>query len=146
VRANARAAECAAASFRRRWRRCVLADPEIGQEDCLRAARACGGAGEHSCDKLLAAVVDWAKVKVALCTYAWSRLGERGLAKGAPGRHQIQMKETYLIDLKRSEEELLALMSHKHRQYIRKAERDGVSVGRVTTIISGRCTRFLGDR
>jgi lipid II:glycine glycyltransferase (peptidoglycan interpeptide bridge formation enzyme) len=41
------------------------------------------------------------------------------------------MSATYTIDLRRTEAELLEPMSHKHRQYIRKSERDGVTVVRV---------------
>jgi peptidoglycan pentaglycine glycine transferase (the first glycine) len=48
-------------------------------------------------------------------------------------RHHLQMFATYTIDLEKSEEELLAAMSRKHRQYIRGSERDGVSVRRETT-------------
>jgi lipid II:glycine glycyltransferase (peptidoglycan interpeptide bridge formation enzyme) len=40
------------------------------------------------------------------------------------------MPETYVVDLRGSEEQILGPMSHKHRQYIRKSERDGVSVVR----------------
>ncbi len=46
--------------------------------------------------------------------------------------HNIQLPETYTIDLAKSEEDLLEPMSRKHRQYIRKSQRDGVMVERVT--------------
>lgn len=42
--------------------------------------------------------------------------------------HAIQLRETFTIDLTKPEEALLEPMSRKHRQYIRKAERDGVTV------------------
>lgn len=40
----------------------------------------------------------------------------------------ILLPETYIIDLRANEDELLERMSGKHRQYIRKAEREGVEV------------------
>lgn len=43
----------------------------------------------------------------------------------------ILLPETYTIDLTRSEDELQEPMSRKHRQYIRKSERDGVTIERL---------------
>lgn len=47
-------------------------------------------------------------------------------------KHHIQLPATYVIDLQLDEAELLQRMGHKHRQYIRKSEREGVSVTRHT--------------
>ncbi|HSX41079.1 MAG TPA: peptidoglycan bridge formation glycyltransferase FemA/FemB family protein [Candidatus Saccharimonadales bacterium] len=40
----------------------------------------------------------------------------------------VLLPETFTIDLSQSEDEMLEKMSRKHRQYIRKAEREGVKV------------------
>ncbi len=45
----------------------------------------------------------------------------------------ILLGHTYTIDLRKSEDELLAAMRGKTRQYIRKTEKDGVRVERETT-------------
>jgi lipid II:glycine glycyltransferase (peptidoglycan interpeptide bridge formation enzyme) len=81
--------------------------------------------------KLLDAVTGWAREHDGLYVRiepAWTSGQPRGWMKS---RHNIQMAETYTIDLRKSEDDLLEPMSRKHRQYIRKAERDGVSVRRV---------------
>lgn len=41
---------------------------------------------------------------------------------------QIQPNRTVILDLSKSEEELLADMRSKHRQYIRKSERNGIRI------------------
>jgi lipid II:glycine glycyltransferase (peptidoglycan interpeptide bridge formation enzyme) len=60
-----------------------------------------------------------------------SPYGEALLA--APWREaaKIQPSRTRIIDLAVPEHELRATMKKKHRQYVAKAERDGVSVGRL---------------
>jgi peptidoglycan pentaglycine glycine transferase (the first glycine) len=89
-------------------------------------------APEHSA-AVLAALAVWAREHRALYLRvepAWrSAKWGRGWVKA---RHHLQMNETYTIDLTKSEDDLLAVMSRKHRQYIRGAERDGVSVVQVT--------------
>ncbi|MDD3648015.1 MAG: peptidoglycan bridge formation glycyltransferase FemA/FemB family protein, partial [Candidatus Dojkabacteria bacterium] len=45
-----------------------------------------------------------------------------------PSGPQIQPSRTVILDLSRSEEELLAGMRSKHRQYIRKAEKNKVDI------------------
>jgi peptidoglycan pentaglycine glycine transferase (the first glycine) len=44
---------------------------------------------------------------------------------------KVQPPRTRLIDLAPSEEELLAAMKKKHRQYVAKAEREGIAVERI---------------
>jgi lipid II:glycine glycyltransferase (peptidoglycan interpeptide bridge formation enzyme) len=60
-----------------------------------------------------------------------SPLGAALLA--APWREaaKVQPPRTRLIDLAPSEDELRAAMKKKHRQYVNKAERDGISVERL---------------
>jgi peptidoglycan pentaglycine glycine transferase (the first glycine) len=88
--------------------------------------------GSQLAGKLFEALVVWAKNRKLLYVRiepAWIMGQPR---KGwVQARHHVQLAETYTIDLRKSSEELLEPMSHKHRQYIRKSERDGVSVKRV---------------
>lgn len=87
--------------------------------------------GSVQAKRLLDALVEWARDHGALYVRvepAWARAGfGRGWRRA---RYQIQMAQTYTLDLRRTEGELLEAMSHKHRQYVRKAERDGVTVTR----------------
>jgi peptidoglycan pentaglycine glycine transferase (the first glycine) len=87
--------------------------------------------GSEASSELLEAVKIWAQNHKGL----YLRI-EPAWVSGAPqgwtrARHGIQMAETYTIDLRKTENELQEAMSRKHRQYTRKAERDGVSVKRV---------------
>jgi peptidoglycan pentaglycine glycine transferase (the first glycine) len=50
-----------------------------------------------------------------------------------PSKEAVQVTDTYTIDLLQSEEEILASMRSKTRQYIRKAEREETVVVRDTT-------------
>ncbi len=80
--------------------------------------------------ELLEALTDWARENNGL----YVRI-EPAWRSGVPGgwvhaRQTLQMAATYTIDLTKSEDEMLEPMSRKHRQYIRKAERDGVKVVR----------------
>jgi len=52
-------------------------------------------------------------------------LNEAGFMKQ---KRQIQPNRTVVLDLSKSEEELFSAMRSKHRQYIRKAKRDGVRI------------------
>ncbi len=89
--------------------------------------------GSVAAERLLALLAGWSRQQKAL----YLRI-EPAWTEGAPGegwvhaRHSIQLAQTFTIDLRQSEDELLEPMSRKHRQYIRKSERDGVSVSRVT--------------
>jgi peptidoglycan pentaglycine glycine transferase (the first glycine) len=90
--------------------------------------------GSREAAALLEALVAWARARKVL----YVRI-EPAWTSGAPtargwrrARHHLQLAETYTIDLRRDEAALLEPMSHKHRQYIRKSERDGVSAARVT--------------
>ena len=83
--------------------------------------------------RLLTELVSWAKTHRAL----YLRLEPAWREARLPGgwrlaRNNIQLAGTYTLDLAKSADELLAPMARKHRQYIRKAERDGVTVARVT--------------
>lgn len=48
-----------------------------------------------------------------------------------PSKEEILLSHTYTIDLTKSEDDILAAMRSKTRQYIRQAERNGVSIERV---------------
>lgn len=50
-----------------------------------------------------------------------------------PSAETIQVADTYTIDLRQSEDEILAAMRGKTRQYIRKAEREATEIVRDTT-------------
>jgi peptidoglycan pentaglycine glycine transferase (the first glycine) len=83
--------------------------------------------------ELLNQIAAWARTHQAL----YARI-EPAWTNGKPpkgwirSRHHVQLPETYTIDLAKSDEELLEPMSRKHRQYIRKSERDGVTIERIT--------------
>ena len=51
----------------------------------------------------------------------------------------ILIGRTLILDLRRSEEELLAGMTKKHRQYIRKSGREGLAIRRVVRGEIGAC-------
>jgi len=90
--------------------------------------------GSEAARGLLEAVVTWAKGRRALYVRiepAWTTDAPGG-KRWRRSRHMVQMSATYTIDLTKSEDDLMAPMSHKHRQYIRKGERDGITVERVT--------------
>lgn len=91
--------------------------------------------GSAAMRDLLEQLVVWAKAHRALYVRiepAWiAGEGFKQFGRGwIRARHHLQMHETYTIDLRKDEAALLEPMSHKHRQYIRKSERDGVSVAR----------------
>jgi len=78
---------------------------------------------------LLGEMTEWADRHDALYLRiepSWIEADLPGDWKCSP--HAIQLRETYTIDLSKTEEDILAPMASKHRQYIRKAERDGVKV------------------
>ena len=59
---------------------------------------------------------------------------------------KVQPPKTRLIDLNPPEEELLANLSKKHRQYVRKAERAGIAVEQITgTADQTTTSRALAD-
>ena len=79
--------------------------------------------------ELLASLVEWTSNHAALYLRIEPSWLEASLAVGwQRSPHAIQLRETYTIDLDKSDGELMEPMSRKHRQYIRKAERDGVKV------------------
>jgi lipid II:glycine glycyltransferase (peptidoglycan interpeptide bridge formation enzyme) len=88
--------------------------------------------GSVAAQQMLDALVAWARSRRALYVRV-----EPAWCDGAPvkpwrrSRHKVQMSATYTLDLAKSPEELMAPMSHKHRQYIRRGERDRITVDRV---------------
>jgi len=89
--------------------------------------------GSEAAETLLRLVTEWARPRRAIYVRvepAWldARL-PRGWRRSENG---LQMSATYTIDLGKSEDELLEAMARKHRQYVRKAEREGVTVERVS--------------
>lgn len=81
--------------------------------------------------ELMGGLTEWAAGQKAL----YVRI-EPAWIVGAPtgwihAQNTLQMAATYTINLRKDEVTLQEAMSRKHRQYIRKAERDGVSVARV---------------
>jgi lipid II:glycine glycyltransferase (peptidoglycan interpeptide bridge formation enzyme) len=81
--------------------------------------------------KLLEALAQWAKAHQVLYLRVEPAWIKARFGKGwRRARHHLQLAETYTLDLNKSAEELQEPMSRKHRQYIRKAERDGVVVER----------------
>jgi peptidoglycan pentaglycine glycine transferase (the first glycine) len=86
-------------------------------------------------DALLLYLADWSRDHEALYLRiepAWKNVALPNSWRR--GRNQIQLAQTYTIDLEKSEDELLEPMTKKHRQYIRKAERDGITIERSTNI------------
>ncbi len=83
--------------------------------------------------RLFEALAAWAKTHRILYVRVEPAWLEARLPAGwRRAKHTVQLPETYTIDLRQTEAEILEPMSRKHRQYIRKAERDGVSVVRET--------------
>ena len=86
-------------------------------------------------NELLSLLADWARDHDALYLRiepAWCDVELPSIWHRA--HNQIQLAETYTIDLTKSYDELMEPMAKKNRQYIRKAERDGVTVERATDI------------
>ena len=86
--------------------------------------------GSELAERLLEALTSWARANNGLYVRiepAWTSDAPNGWVKA---KNKLQMAATYTIDLSETEAAILELMSHKHRQYIRKAARDGVSVVR----------------
>jgi peptidoglycan pentaglycine glycine transferase (the first glycine) len=82
--------------------------------------------------ELLTQITDWARDHQALYVRVEPAWVKCDMGRGwVRSRHHVQLPETYVIDLAKTEEELLEPMSRKHRQYIRKSERDGVTTRRV---------------
>jgi lipid II:glycine glycyltransferase (peptidoglycan interpeptide bridge formation enzyme) len=66
---------------------------------------------------------------------AWPRTEDHALVAAGfiPSQETVQVTDTYTIDLRRSEDDILAGMRSKTRQYIRKAEKEETTVVRDTT-------------
>ena len=83
---------------------------------------------------LLPAIITWAKQHDALYVRVEPSWKSAPLPQGwVKSPHAIQLRETYTIDLAKDEAALFEPMARKHRQYIRKAERDGVKIRQSTT-------------
>lgn len=83
--------------------------------------------------KLLEAVAQAAKAQGAIqlkIEPAWQNVKLDTAWKKS--KDNVLMAETYVIDLNQEEEVLLGAIQNKARQYIRKAEREGVAIRRVT--------------
>jgi lipid II:glycine glycyltransferase (peptidoglycan interpeptide bridge formation enzyme) len=84
--------------------------------------------------RLMVELVAWAKRHKALYVRVEPAWTKAKLPHGwKRALHTLQMSKTYTIDLHQDEAALLEPMARKHRQYIRKAERDGVTVERLTS-------------
>jgi len=90
-------------------------------------------AGSTVAHELMEQVAVWAKHQDAIYLRMEPAWEGEGLdwAGWRRARHQIQMKETFLIDLTMEESALLQAIDGKYRYYIRKSERDGVIVRRL---------------
>ena len=66
---------------------------------------------------------------------AWPAGTEHALASAGfqASRENVQVTDTYTLDLRQSDEEILAGMRSKTRQYVRKAEREETEIVRDTT-------------
>ena len=74
-----------------------------------------------------------------------SPLGQALLAPPWRGTEKVQPPRTRLIDLAPSEDELRAAMKKKHRQYVAKAEREGIAVERIDGSSDGTSTTAALD-
>jgi lipid II:glycine glycyltransferase (peptidoglycan interpeptide bridge formation enzyme) len=94
--------------------------------------------GSKTAGELLRLVTEWARGQKAIYVRvepAWLQAKmPRGWRRTGAG---LQMSATYTIDLAKTEDELLEAMARKHRQYVRKAEREGVTVERVDAEYAG---------
>lgn len=83
--------------------------------------------------EFMEAVAVWARAQGAIYVRiepAW-RQPQLSWPRWRRARHQIQMAQTYVIDLRQSEDELLQAIDRKKRYLIRRGERDGVMVRRL---------------
>ncbi len=92
----------------------LVADPTLLAESALAVARAL------ATERAAALLFDPEIVEDAALAAALRRAG------CLPGRFPVQPRRTLVLDLSREPDALLAEMRSKTRQYIRKAERDGV--------------------
>ena len=87
-----------------------------------------------------------ATVKVDPEATADSPFGEALLASPWRGAEKVQPPRSRLIDLASTEDELRAAMKKKHRQYVAKAERGGITVERLDGQADpGAATQALDD-
>ena len=106
--------------------------PRLGSRIAYAPRGPVAAPGSSVALQLLQELEGWAKqqrVMYARVEPAW-RQAERPVGWRAAGHH-IQLPATYTIDLNKTEEVLQEPMARKHRQYIRKSERDGVSAERL---------------
>jgi peptidoglycan pentaglycine glycine transferase (the first glycine) len=102
--------------------------------------------GSTATTEMLAELVLWARGKQALYLRVEPAWTEAAFGPGwRRAKHHLQLPETYTIDLRKSTEEMLEPMSRKHRQYIRKSERDGVSVTRLPETQVGPMYELYSD-
>lgn len=89
--------------------------------------------GTPAAKQILRELAEWAKsAKVMYLRIEPDWLAYRFDGGWVKSHSHIEMGQTYRLDLSKSEEEILAAMGRKHRQYIRGSERDGVMIRTVT--------------
>lgn len=98
-----------------------------------------GAAESTVTQELMEQVIDWARQQGAIYVRiepAW-RMSDLKWPGWRQAKHQLQMRQTYVIDLTKPLDEIQAAMSRKHRQYSGKALRDGVEVRRLEPGVIG---------
>jgi peptidoglycan pentaglycine glycine transferase (the first glycine) len=106
--------------------------PKLGRRIAYLPRGPVAEPGSKAANEMLGELAEWARGEQVLYLRAEPAWRQGKFPKGwKRAKHQIQMSQTYVINLGLGESELQAAMSHKHRQYTRKAERDGVTVKRV---------------
>ena len=79
--------------------------------------------------ELLGELVLWCKSqKVIYLRIEPAWVMDTGLKRWVVAKNEIQLSKTYTLDLNKTLDQLLEPMAKKTRQYIRKAERDGIKV------------------
>ncbi len=105
--------------------------PKLGRVIAYMPRGPVGEPGSAAVNALLGEVTAWAREQKALYVRTEPAWLEARLPEGwSKARDEIQMSATYTIDLRLSEDDIMTAMSHKHRQYVRKAERDGIEIAR----------------
>jgi lipid II:glycine glycyltransferase (peptidoglycan interpeptide bridge formation enzyme) len=120
--------------------------PKLGRVIAYVPRGPVGEPGSAAVNELLDELTAWAREHKALYVRvepAWREAKLPG--DWVRAGDEIQMSATYAIDLHTSEDEILANMSHKHRQYARKAERDGIEIVRGTSGDLGPMMRIYAE-
>jgi lipid II:glycine glycyltransferase (peptidoglycan interpeptide bridge formation enzyme) len=84
---------------------------------------------QQTCGKVVENLVRWAKKQGCVALKIESDRVDLAFAKGwQKSKNHILINKTALLDLSQSETELLAQMSKKTRQYVRKSQKNSISV------------------